>query len=97
VLREAAATPNTKRTQRLRGVCVIEPRNDEIAGAEAVTYGRAFSAAMQLAALAAVVSYFGADLRELAVNSITAAGRGNFRSPYFQFSLWIVFARGPRK
>jgi hypothetical protein len=39
VLREAAATPNTKRTQRLRGVC-DEPRNDEIAGAEAVTYGR---------------------------------------------------------
>ena len=34
MLREAAATPNTKRTQRLRG-CVIEPRNDEIAGAEA--------------------------------------------------------------
>ena len=33
MLREAAVTPNTKRTQRLRG-CVIEPRNDEIAGAE---------------------------------------------------------------
>jgi len=35
VLREAAVTPNTKRTQRLRG-CGIEPRNDEIAGAETV-------------------------------------------------------------
>ena len=35
MLREAAVTPNTKRTQRLRG-CGIEPRNDEIAGAETV-------------------------------------------------------------
>jgi hypothetical protein len=35
VLREAAVTPNTKRTQRLRG-CGSEPRNDELAGAETV-------------------------------------------------------------
>ena len=35
MLREAAAMPNTKRTQLLRGVC-IEPRNGLIAGAEIV-------------------------------------------------------------
>jgi hypothetical protein len=35
VLRELAVTPGTKRTQRLRGVC-IEPRNGHFAGAEAV-------------------------------------------------------------
>src|SRR6266446_5603913 len=35
-LREAAVTPNTKRTQLLRGVCGSEPRNDELAGAETV-------------------------------------------------------------
>ena len=57
--------------------------------------GSAFSAAMQLAALAAIVSYFWADLRELALNSMTAATRADFRSPYFQFSLWIVLATIP--
>jgi hypothetical protein len=35
VLREAAVTPNTKRTRGCVG-CVIEPRNDEFAGAETV-------------------------------------------------------------
>src|SRR6202795_4474596 len=35
--------------------------------------GSAFSAAMQLAALGAVVSYFWTDVRGLAVNSIAAA------------------------
>ena len=35
MLREAAVTPNTKRTQRLRGVW-DEPRNDVFAGAETV-------------------------------------------------------------
>jgi hypothetical protein len=37
--------------------------------------GSAFSAAMQLAALAAVVSYFWSDVRALAVNSLAAIGR----------------------
>lgn len=57
--------------------------------------GSAFSAAMQLAALAAVVSYFWADIRDLAVNSIAAAARGHFRDRYFRFSLWIVLATVP--
>lgn len=57
--------------------------------------GSAFSAAMQLAALAAVVSYFWADVRDLAANSIAAAARGQFRDRYFQFALWIVLATVP--
>ena len=35
MLREEAVTPNTKRTQRVRG-CGSEPRNDLLAGAETV-------------------------------------------------------------
>src|SRR5579885_1125380 len=50
--------------------------------------GSAFSAAMQLAALAAVVSYFWSDVRDLAVNSIAATLRGQFRDRSFQFALW---------
>ncbi len=57
--------------------------------------GSAFSAAMQLAALAAVVSYFWTDVRGLAVNSISAAIRGKFRDRSFQFALWIVLATVP--
>lgn len=57
--------------------------------------GSAFSAAMQLAALAAVVSYFWTDVRDLTVNSIAAAHRGNFRDRSFQFALWIVLATIP--
>jgi undecaprenyl-diphosphatase len=57
--------------------------------------GSAFSAAMQLAALAAVVSYFWTDVRDLTVNSIAAALRGNFRDRSFQFALWIVLATIP--
>ncbi len=57
--------------------------------------GSAFSAAMQLAALGAVVSYFWTDVRGLAVNSIAAALRGNFRDRSFQFALWIVLATVP--
>lgn len=57
--------------------------------------GSAFSAAMQLAALAAVVSYFWVDIRDLTVNSLAAAARGNFRDRYFRFSLWIVIATVP--
>jgi undecaprenyl-diphosphatase len=57
--------------------------------------GSAFSAAMQLAALAAVVIYFWTDVRDLAVNSIAAAAHGKFRDRYFQFALWIVLATVP--
>jgi undecaprenyl-diphosphatase len=57
--------------------------------------GSAFSAAMQLAALAAVVSYFWADVRDVAVNAVVAGMRGKFRDRYFQFALWIVIATIP--
>jgi undecaprenyl-diphosphatase len=57
--------------------------------------GSAFSAAMQLAALAAVVSYFWMDVRELAVNSLKAVGHLQFGDRYFRFSLWIVLATVP--
>lgn len=57
--------------------------------------GSAFSAAMQLAALAAVVSYFWSDVRGLAVNASTAAVRRDFGDPYFRLALWIVLATIP--
>ena len=57
--------------------------------------GSAFSAAMQLAALGAVVSYFWTDVRDMAVNSISAALRGRFSDRSFQFALWIVLATIP--
>ncbi len=57
--------------------------------------GSAFSAAMQLAALGAVVSYFWTDVRDLTVNSISAAMRGQFHDRSFQFALWIVLATIP--
>ncbi len=57
--------------------------------------GSAFSAAMQLAALGAVVSYFWTDVRTLAVDSISAAIRGDFWDRSFQFVLWIVIATIP--
>src|ERR1035437_6527552 len=55
----------------------------------------AFSAAMQLAALAAVVSYFWSDVRGLAANSLQAIARGQFRDRELRFSLWIVLATVP--
>ncbi|HEX4043095.1 MAG TPA: undecaprenyl-diphosphate phosphatase [Xanthobacteraceae bacterium] len=57
--------------------------------------GSAFSAAMQLAALGAVVSYFWTDVRDLTVNSISAPMHGRFRDRSFQFALWIVLATIP--
>ena len=57
--------------------------------------GSAFSAAMQMAALAAVISYFWVDIRWLATDSIAAALRGRFRDKSFQFVLWIVVATIP--
>src|SRR5262244_815075 len=57
--------------------------------------GSAFSAAMQLAALAAVVSYFWSDVRQLALSSLHAAAYRKFDDPYFRLSVWIVLATIP--
>jgi undecaprenyl-diphosphatase len=57
--------------------------------------GSAFSAAMQLAALAAVISYFWKDVRDLTVNSAGALASGNFKDPYLRLSVWIVLATIP--
>jgi undecaprenyl-diphosphatase len=57
--------------------------------------GSAFSAAMQLAALAAVVSYFWSDVETLFVGSIGAIARRDFRDWNFRFSVWIVLATLP--
>jgi undecaprenyl-diphosphatase len=57
--------------------------------------GSAFSAAMQLAALAAVVSYFWSDVRALAANSLAAISRRQFDDHHLRFSIWIVLATIP--
>lgn len=57
--------------------------------------GSAFSAAMQLAAVAAVVSYFWRDVRALATNSVAAMARGQFQDHWFRLALWIVLATIP--
>src|ERR1700744_3613850 len=57
--------------------------------------GSAFSAAMQLAALAAVVSYFWSDVRSLTVNSISALTRGDFRDHDLRFAFAICLATIP--
>jgi undecaprenyl-diphosphatase len=57
--------------------------------------GSAFSAAMQLAALAAVISYFWQDVRGLIFGSIYSIRRRNFRSWDFRFAVWIVLATIP--
>ncbi len=57
--------------------------------------GSAFSAAMQLAALAAVISYFWSDVRNLAVNSLRGIARGQFRDRDLRFSVWIGLATIP--
>ena len=57
--------------------------------------GSAFSAAMQLAALAAVASYFWQDVRGLIFGSIYSIRRRNFRSWDFRFAVWIVLATIP--
>jgi len=57
--------------------------------------GSAFSAAMQLAALTAVVSYFWSDVRELATNSLRAVARWEIDDRYLRFSVWIVLATVP--
>jgi undecaprenyl-diphosphatase len=57
--------------------------------------GSAFSAAMQLAALAAVVSYFWSDVRGLVTGSITALVRREFANPHFRLALYIILATVP--
>ncbi len=57
--------------------------------------GSAFSAAMQLAALAAVVSYFWSDVRGLAMNSLRAIAQRQFHDRELRFSIWIVLATIP--
>jgi undecaprenyl-diphosphatase len=57
--------------------------------------GSAFSAAMQLAALAAVVSYFWSDVQGLAANSVKAIARGQIHDRDLRFSLWIILATIP--
>ncbi|MCI0736052.1 MAG: undecaprenyl-diphosphatase UppP [Beijerinckiaceae bacterium] len=57
--------------------------------------GSAFSAAMQIAALAAVVSYYWADVRGIGFGSISALRRRDFRDWNFRFAVWIVLATLP--
>jgi undecaprenyl-diphosphatase len=57
--------------------------------------GSAFSAAMQLAALAAVVSYFWADVRSLLFGSLGALKRRDLDDGSLRFSIGIVIATVP--
>jgi undecaprenyl-diphosphatase len=57
--------------------------------------GSAFSAAMQLAALAAVVSYFWADLRGLVTGSVGAILRRDFAAHDLRMAVWILLATIP--
>jgi len=57
--------------------------------------GSAFSAAMQVAALAAVVSYYWADVRSLGTGTLAALRQRNFRDWNFRFVVWIILATVP--
>jgi len=57
--------------------------------------GSAFSAAMQLAALAAVVSYFWGDVRRLAGESVAAAARRQWDDDALRLVVWIALATIP--
>lgn len=57
--------------------------------------GAAFSAAMQLAALLAVVSYFWRDVSGLAGGSLRALARGQFADRDLSLTLWIAVATIP--
>lgn len=57
--------------------------------------GSAFSAAMQLAALAAVISYFWRDVSGILFGSIAAVRRRDFGDWNVRFAMWIVFATVP--
>ena len=55
--------------------------------------GSGFSAAMQLAALAAVVSYFWSDVSDLATYSWRALAHRDFKDRHFRFVVWIGSAQ----
>jgi undecaprenyl-diphosphatase len=57
--------------------------------------GSAFSAAMQLAALAAVVSYFWSDVRTLFFGSIDAIRHRDFHDWNLRFSIWLALGTIP--
>lgn len=57
--------------------------------------GSAFSAAMQLAALAAVVSYYRHEVRGILFGSAAAAVRRDWSSPDLRFAVGIVLATVP--
>jgi undecaprenyl-diphosphatase len=57
--------------------------------------GSAFSAAMQLAALTAVVSYFWKDVTHLICSSLYAVTNRQFDNQYFRLSVGIVLATIP--
>jgi undecaprenyl-diphosphatase len=57
--------------------------------------GSAFSAAMQVAALAAVISYFWSDVRSILLGSISAARRRDFQNWNFRFAVWVILATIP--
>jgi undecaprenyl-diphosphatase len=57
--------------------------------------GSAFSAAMQLAALAAVISYFWQDVRDVGAGAIASVMKGNFSSFEFRFAIGILLATIP--
>jgi len=57
--------------------------------------GSAFSAAMQLAALAAVISYFWPDVRDLVFGSLSAIKRRDLSDWNLRFAAWILLATLP--
>lgn len=57
--------------------------------------GSAFSAAMQLAALAAVLSYFWSDVFELSTGSVRALRKRDYHSRDLRLTIWILLATLP--
>jgi len=57
--------------------------------------GSAFSAAMQLAALAAVVTYFWQDVRDILFGSLSALARRDLSDPALKFAIGVVIGTIP--
>ncbi len=57
--------------------------------------GSAFSAAMQLAALIAVITYFWKDVRQVAVGGTAALRRRDYKDPSFRLGIAIILATIP--
>ena len=57
--------------------------------------GSAFSAAMQLAALAAVLSYFWTDVKGLTGGAVAALQRRDYADWSLRFCVWILLATLP--